>query len=1084
MATGISKQFSVVAISDGVTYEIVPSVESVVIAAGQTSVSFSCTASFYRREGQDGRTAYSCYATVYRRSGSTFTRVQYMSSAATSITINSTNVTTSSDALVIFIFDSSYTGTSPLSQSFLAKVELPVLKNGDNGEDGADGTSPWIADLDNEMDSVACDSDGYATDTTMLYAKVSAFYGSTEKTSECTVQCTSANNTSGGSVQLVASRGQTSGGTAITTAQSMASAQYIRVAFGQGDGVTERGTVTLTIVHQTYGTRTLVFTVNGVRSGADGSPATIYNLLPDKTQINVGRSGSSYSPSTASVYCGYTKSVGDTIYEYPDASGQTSSAARGVIDGKYKIFFRKRTRSSQAWGSYYYCYGSYVDTTQSSGAYKITGFSVSTYDAVELIMCTATSITTRFSASNIGNYTVIDKETIPVVSDGVNGTDGTNGTNGTNGTDGDDAVIHEIECSPDSVNFRSNAVGDFSGSKSITCLIKKTVGDGAPATVSPGTDGLYLYWRKIGMPSDAWTAYASSGSGLPSVSASEAIQSSYAVTAVEFCLSTASSASNVSSSITASGTNIVKNRFVPVICDGRRGVQGEQGEQGDTGPAGATGKMFYSMGEWIAQSYSRTDLYVPMVHYDDGEFSEATGKGNYYWLNADSASSSDVPGTSSKWSKAQGFGVVITQGLFAEFAKMGKAIMSGDYMFSMNGYINGSEITNGTQWKGMVAYTLFAGDPVAKAVSVSASKTIGTSDVNLHDDAIQLSAGETLVVKIAVTARVTTTRLRLFAGPTSTSSTAVGFDYISSAAGTTWTTVSSPSTGLGLAVSTYFIRYTATADCLCYLRAYKTSGSGTMTYTLNRLMFEPNWWVDLLTGKMSAARGNFVVKPDGDVEVEGTIKANNLYRTAAMVWGGSDRSARLLKMGGSVNFFGSGTTTAWCYVKKIETDYAEELASMYGLAAGDYVEMTKDRYEANQGYWEDAINQGDFIVCTYNADIVTGVQLSSTYDNYVRLPSAADFEGKTVEVNNATSASDSYASSKVLKVAAADGVYIHWSPVLSKSTGSGGSFSEYGFNIIFGQSSSSPYFSIGASRTALFYSTGEFWICMKNENTA
>ena len=35
--------------------------------------------------------------------------------------------------------------------------------------------------------------------------------------------------------------------------------------------------------------------------------------------------------------------------------------------------------------------------------------------------------------------------------------------------------------------------------------------------------------------------------------------------------------------------------------------------------------------------------------------------------------------------------------------------------------------------------------------------------------------------------------------------------------------------------------------------------------------FEANWSVDLLTGKMSAARGNFIVEPNGDVKVKGAL---------------------------------------------------------------------------------------------------------------------------------------------------------------------------------------------------------------------
>lgn len=52
-----------------------------------------------------------------------------------------------------------------------------------------------------------------------------------------------------------------------------------------------------------------------------------------------------------------------------------------------------------------------------------------------------------------------------------------------------------------------------------------------------------------------------------------------------------------------------------------------------------------------------------------------------------------------------------------------------------------------------------------------------------------------------------------------------------------------------------------------------------MVYNLTRMLFKPNWWVDLLTGKMSGARGNFVVGADGSVTMQNAvIRGSLLYR--------------------------------------------------------------------------------------------------------------------------------------------------------------------------------------------------------------
>lgn len=466
------------------------------------------------------------------------------------------------------------------------------------------------------------------------------------------------------------------------------------------------------------------------------------------------------------------------------------------------------------------------------------------------------------------------------------------------GENGNDAVVYSLEATPGSLNFRSDAVGNFTSSLQTTCKVMKTVGAGTPQQLSPVSskyDGkYYLFYRRV--KSDGTVSSPIAGT-TATVSSSEVVVSSASavyVVAIEFLLSTVAGVAQVAES------NIVKRSSVGISVDGHQGPEGP--ESTVPGPPGATGKMFFPMGVWSeTQTYERNTLWIPLVWRDDPNTQNpATGHfGNFWYLNPDVTSSyGNDPNTDNgqHWLKANSFGLVITQGIFAEFAKLGKAIMSGDCMFSMNGCVDGSEIINGNQWKSMVAYTLFAGDPVAKAVSAGGSKIIGTSDVSLHDGAIQLSAGETLVVKIVVTARVTTTRLRLYVN-----STAVKFDFLSSAADTSWETTSNPY--LGLAVTTYFIRYTATADCSCYLRAYKTNGSGEMRYTLDRLMFEPNWWVDLLTGKMSGARGNFVVNPDGSLSIakdkftvdeNGDVVANNITIKGSLMYhnvGMSDPSA-------------------------------------------------------------------------------------------------------------------------------------------------------------------------------------------------
>jgi len=321
--------------------------------------------------------------------------------------------------------------------------------------------------------------------------------------------------------------------------------------------------------------------------------------------------------------------------------------------------------------------------------------------------------------------------------------------------EGADAVVYSLQCFPAAVNFRSNAVGEFSGSYTVVCKVMKTVGNNTTevAASSGIYDGMYLKCRKLNTSGNytSWNA-ASSATLTPS----DALTKHYVV--VEFALS-------ANSDMTA-----VKARVsVPIMCDGHRGAPGEPG---------ATGKMFYPMGEWNAQiTYSRTGDLVPLVFLPDpGNYNETIGaEGHYFYLYDDTNTGTRpvINDSTNPWRLCDTFGVVITQGLFAEFAKMGKGIFSGDYFFSMNGCI----VTSATASEEKIAGATYTYNGVTKPAY-------------------------------------------------------------------TW---------------------------------FKGDPSEQTTYPY----FEPNWWVDLLTGKMSAARGNFVVDAVGSVVAtngtfEGLLRARSM----------------------------------------------------------------------------------------------------------------------------------------------------------------------------------------------------------------
>lgn len=444
------------------------------------------------------------------------------------------------------------------------------------------------------------------------------------------------------------------------------------------------------------------------------------------------------------------------------------------------------------------------------------------------------------------------------------------GDKGDKGNDGNDAVVYSLQCSPDAVNFRSNAVGEFSGSQTVECLVKKIVGNAAPVTISPRDmryDGKYYLLFRL-LPDGDWDI----GGNTVTVTAADAVDDGR--TGIEFVLAQSYDQS------TYAPVDAADRKVVPVICDGRRGVPGA---------AGATGKMFYPMGEWNKNTlYTKTGDLIPLVHHEKGDKSDWNPAlecfGNYWYLTAATSQNNMPADGSAYWEEASSFGVVITQGLFAEFAKMGKGIFSGDYFFSMNGRIGSQEYIAGAKYtEGGVtrpAYTWFAGDPTQQP------------------------------------------------------------------SGTTF--------------------------------------------------FEPNWWVDLKTGKMSAARGNFVVDGNGDVLVSGTIRARNLFHNVITFRDGGYYSNN------------------WFYLQNMPTIAIDD-------PNADYDCESQEEYDEKMAYWS-RFEQGGyydwtdaeappsatptgktlFVQCSGDADTIIMMARSANYKWQeavpLMLPSPDDFDGKLITV--------------------------------------------------------------------------------------
>jgi hypothetical protein len=143
------------------------------------------------------------------------------------------------------------------------------------------------------------------------------------------------------------------------------------------------------------------------------------------------------------------------------------------------------------------------------------------------------------------------------------------------------------------------------------------------------------------------------------------------------------------------GGKVVASESIQITTNGKNG----------SSIKGDPGRMYYIAGEFPAKApYSRTTTLCPVVYYGT----------EWWYLNADSATSSDIPSdsTSSKWRKIENFGMVLTEAIFVKnFARFGSAIISGDWLLSVHGYIDGTyyggTVESPDEYDGRAAYTYF-----------------------------------------------------------------------------------------------------------------------------------------------------------------------------------------------------------------------------------------------------------------------------------------------------------------------------------------------------------------------------------------
>lgn len=151
-----------------------------------------------------------------------------------------------------------------------------------------------------------------------------------------------------------------------------------------------------------------------------------------------------------------------------------------------------------------------------------------------------------------------------------------------------------------------------------------------------------------------------------------------------------------------SDTDVLARSVIPVVRDGKDGEDGKEGKDGI---------LVYPAGTYSADvTYTADGDTSPVVAYD----------GNYYMLiRGKSYNGATMPegrrnpaedvangGNDVRWRLFDKFNAVFADVVMAAFAKLGGAVFYGDYMFSQNGTINGTEV-QGTDENGVAYYRQF-----------------------------------------------------------------------------------------------------------------------------------------------------------------------------------------------------------------------------------------------------------------------------------------------------------------------------------------------------------------------------------------
>ena len=175
-------------------------------------------------------------------------------------------------------------------------------------------------------------------------------------------------------------------------------------------------------------------------------------------------------------------------------------------------------------------------------------------------------------------------------------------------------------------------------------------------------------------------------------------------------------------------------------------IEGPQGNPGNPGGQGNRGPALRGPQDWNVVTENGTVSYQFYQGAEGEPYLDFVIYNGYFYVCKKSHTNKNyLPTNTTYWTLSDKVAMIAASVLFAEHGYFGDAIISGQWLISANGTIEGTTYTKGQTFQGELAYSLFNADsPLGVSISKyynTDTSTLGSSATTLNKATVSLEAG-------------------------------------------------------------------------------------------------------------------------------------------------------------------------------------------------------------------------------------------------------------------------------------------------------------------------------------------------------